>query len=177
MALPDGLLVEISVDFEHWQEKLPNYQKLVTKAIEQITQNVNEGKALNKFNHIELGIVLCDDALIHKLNNNFRQQDKPTNVLSFAGLEPAKIAKFLKDGDDPDESPYALGEIYIAYETIFREAEVAGIKLENHFIHLIMHGILHLLGFDHIKEVQAEEMERIETKLLGYLGIDDPYAA
>ena len=177
MALPDGLLVEISIDFKNWQEILPDYRDLATKAIEQITQNINEGKAIEKFNHIELSIVLCDDALIHKLNNDFRQQDKPTNILSFAGLEATQIAKFLKDGDDPAESPYALGEIYIAYETIYSEAQLAGINIENHYTHLIMHGVLHLLGFDHIEDDEAEEMELIETKLLGYLGIDDPYAA
>ncbi|MBT5072905.1 MAG: rRNA maturation RNase YbeY [Kordiimonadaceae bacterium] len=177
MALPDGLLLEISIDFESWQETLLNYQELATKAIEQITKNVNEGKALQNFSHLELSIVLCDDALIHKLNNDYRMQNKPTNVLSFPGLTAEQIDEYLIGGKGPPEGPYSLGEIYIAYETIVQEAQVSDIKVENHFTHLIIHGVLHLLGFDHVEDAQADEMERIETKLLGYLGVDDPYAA
>lgn len=177
MALPDGLHLDISVDFEKWQEALANYQELANKVIEQITQNVSEGKALQKFDHIELSIVLCDDALINKLNNDYRQQDKPTNVLSFPGLSPEQIEKYLRLSDNPADIPHILGEIYIAYETISQEAEIAGISIENHFAHLIMHGTLHLLGFDHIEDWQADKMEQIETKLLFNLGIDDPYAA
>lgn len=110
----------------------------------------------------EISLLLCDDAFIRSLNARWRGQDKPTNVLSF----PAAA--------DPATAPI-LGDIAIAYETMAREAEEEGKSLRAHFSHLIVHGVLHLIGYDHQDEAEAEVMERIEREILAMLGIEDPY--
>jgi probable rRNA maturation factor len=112
----------------------------------------------------EISIVLADDAFVRELNRNWRNIDKPTNVLSF----PAE------DGDA--QGARLLGDVVLAYETIAREALASGTPMLDHVMHLIIHGTLHLLGFDHENEQEAGEMEALETRLLARLGIADPYA-
>ena len=113
----------------------------------------------------ELSLVLTDDAHIRVLNRNWRGFDKPTNVLSF----PA--------GDDDEEDPGPLlGDVIVAHETMAREAEDEGKSFEDHFAHLLVHGLLHLFGFDHENDAEAEEMEALETEILAGLGVADPYA-
>ena len=107
-------------------------------------------------------IVLTDDAEIRGLNRIWRGKDAPTNVLSF----PA--------GDGPGETG-PLGDIVIAYETALREADDEAIALADHVSHLVVHGVLHLLGFDHMQEDEAERMEDLERQALASLGIADPY--
>jgi probable rRNA maturation factor len=108
--------------------------------------------------------VLTDDAQQRVLNRDWRQIDKPTNVLSFPQIEPF--------------SPLAglVGDITLARETLEREAAEMGIAFEAHFTHLVVHGFLHLLGYDHIEEDEALQMEGLETQILATLGIADPYA-
>jgi len=177
MSLPEGLSLEVSVDCGRWVEVLPKYAEIIDKCCELICNTVTEGKILNNFSHIELSIVLCDDAFIHTLNHEYREKDAATNVLSFAGLSEDEHERYLKNAERVPEQPFLLGEVYIAFETVKSEAETAGIVLEDHFTHMIVHGILHLLGYDHIKDDEAEVMESLETKLLTHVGIDDPYAA
>lgn len=110
----------------------------------------------------EATILLTDDAEMCALNRTWRGKDEPTNVLSFpAGGTP---------GDDG-----ALGDVAIAYETAKAEADQAGIPLSDHVSHLVVHGVLHLLGFDHLDDAQADKMEDLETEALASLGIADPY--
>lgn len=177
MTLPDGLFFEISLDYENWAKALPDHEAFLEKALKEIINNIKEGAALSKFSHIEISVVLCDDALIHELNNNYREKNKATNVLSFPGLEREEIEDFLLGDEVPENRPYSLGEIYIAFETVELEAQKSAILFKDHYQHLIIHGILHLLGYDHIIDAEAEVMEKLETKLLGNLGIDDPYSA
>ncbi|MDK9695888.1 MAG: rRNA maturation RNase YbeY [Siculibacillus sp.] len=113
----------------------------------------------------ELSLVLTDDARIRVLNRDWRGFDKPTNVLSF----PAA------DADAEDPGPL-LGDVIVAHETMAREAEEEGRSLDDHVAHLLVHGLLHLFGFDHEDEAEAEEMEALETEILARLGIADPYA-
>ena len=113
----------------------------------------------------ELSIVLADDAGIRKLNKAWRAKDSATNVLSFPAAPPERIAF----------SPM-LGDIVLAYETIEREAVALGIAFEAHLSHLLVHGFLHLLGFDHHTDAEAGEMESLERLILERLGIADPYA-
>jgi probable rRNA maturation factor len=108
--------------------------------------------------------VLTNDSAIRQLNRVWRNVDAPTNVLSF----PAAT----KQG--PDE-PAHLGDIVLAYETIAREARDEGKPLANHVAHLVVHGYLHLLGFDHEADADAEQMEQTERKILRRLAIPDPY--
>lgn len=119
----------------------------------------------------EVSVVLTDDASMRALNRQHRGQDKPTNVLSFPALEPAQLA--LLDG----KRPFLLGDLVFAQETVEREALAGQISLHDHMIHLIVHGFLHLLGYDHEKDTQAVAMEALETRILATLGIPDPYSA
>ncbi len=177
MSLPDGLMLEITVDCESWSKKLPDYNHIITSALETVIQKVHEGEAITNFTYLELSVVLCDDKLIHQLNRDYREQDKATNVLSFEGLDMEQRDQFLRLKEDVPAHPFSLGEIYIAFETMNEEAMAAGISLKDHFYHLTIHGILHLLGYDHMEDEEAEVMEKLETSLLHHLGIDDPYAA
>ena len=112
----------------------------------------------------EVTVVLTDDAEQHELNQQWRGIDKSTNVLSFPQLEPFTPVVGL------------IGDITLARETVAAEAAEMEITLEAHFTHLVVHGFLHLLGYDHIEDADATKMESLETKILATLGIADPYA-
>lgn len=111
----------------------------------------------------EISVLLCDDAKISTLNRQWRGFDKPTNVLSF----PAP----------GEHESLPLGDIAVAFETCEREARADKKIFDDHVTHLVVHGVLHLLGYDHETETEAEEMEDTERRILGTLGIADPYAA
>jgi len=114
---------------------------------------------------IEMAITLSNDAGIQLLNRQWRGKDKPTNVLSFPAAE-------VPEGVTPEP----LGDVIIALETVGREAAEEGKRVEDHLVHLVVHGTLHLLGFDHEDDAEAEEMEEMERSILARLGISDPYA-
>ena len=116
----------------------------------------------------ELAVMLTDDAGIRTLNNNWRQIDKPTNVLSFPALQPEGAPK-------PGDAPRMLGDIAIAFETTRREADDEGKPFDHHLGHLAVHGFLHLIGYDHETDAEADEMEDLERQILAQLGIPDPY--
>lgn len=117
----------------------------------------------------EISLVLSDDAEVRTLNHSYRGQDKPTNVLSFAALDDGEAPQ-------PEDGPLVLGDVIIAFETTAAEAAAEDKTLLRHLSHLVVHGVLHLLGHDHQDDAEAEEMERLETAVLGALGIPDPYA-
>jgi probable rRNA maturation factor len=113
----------------------------------------------------ELSLLLTDDKHIRIVNRDWRGFDKATNVLSFPAAPPERIAS----------SP-VIGDIVLAFETIVREAEVEKKSFGDHLSHLVIHGLLHLVGEDHETEEQAQRMEALETAALARLGIADPYA-
>ena len=113
--------------------------------------------------------MLTDDAGIRTLNRNWRGIDKPTNVLSFPALQPT-------GSGGPDDAPRMLGDIAIAYETMRREADDEQKPFDHHLSHLAIHGFLHLMGYDHETDDDAEAMESLEQEILAQLGIPDPYA-
>lgn len=126
-----------------------------------------------------ISLLGCDDARIAVLNADFRGKPTPTNVLSWPSEERAAAAEGVPpeppepgDADDPEE----LGDIAIAYETCLREAAEQGRSVNDHVTHLVVHGILHLLGYDHEREGDAGLMEGLEVRILARLGISDPYA-
>lgn len=127
-----------------------------------LNQDLESGDADDAY---EISIVLADDAFVRELNRQYRNIDAPTNVLSFPS------------GDDDGYGPCLLGDVILAYETIQLEAGAAGKPMLDHVSHLIIHGVLHLLGFDHEDEQEAAEMEALETAILARLGIADPYTA
>jgi probable rRNA maturation factor len=119
-----------------------------------------------------VAVVLTDDAAIRALNRDWRKLDKPTNVLSFpAPQRPAASAIPSIAG----EAPALLGDIVIAYETTAREAAAEGKPLSHHLAHLAVHGFLHLLGYDHESDADAQDMERLEARILARLDVPDPY--
>ena len=132
-----------------------------------------------------MSLCLADDAALRALNSRWRGVDKPTNVLSFpsavdavadrVGRAPKGVRK-----DARLTTGYGarlhLGDIALAYETLAREAEDLGVPLADHYRHLIAHGFLHLIGYDHETDAEAERMEALETRILARLGAADPYA-
>jgi len=114
---------------------------------------------------VELSLVFTDDEDVRGINAEWRGQDKPTNVLSFPAFPVA-----------PGQMPGPmLGDIVIAYETVAREAVELGKSFDEHLMHLLTHGFLHLLGYDHIEKQEAELMEGLETRILAALNLSDPY--
>lgn len=147
-------LIDIEVEHDDWTEALPDVSAVVTGAIEATFAHLGAKEQL------DLVVLLTDDAEMKALNKEFRQKNAPTNVLSF----PA-----------PDMMHPHLGDIAFGFETCVREAKEQKKTLKAHVAHLSVHGALHLLGYDHINDPEAEEMEDLERKILHGLGIADPY--
>ncbi|WP_417615865.1 rRNA maturation RNase YbeY [Parasphingorhabdus sp.] len=121
---------------------------------------------------IEVSVKLSDDSEVHSLNKAYRGKDKPTNVLSFPQIQP-DLLETLANTDDGEA---LLGDIILAYETCRDEASAKNISFSHHVSHLIVHGSLHLLGYDHENEIDAGLMENCEINALATLGIANPYA-
>lgn len=125
-----------------------------------------------------ISLMGCDDARIAVLNADFRGKPQPTNVLSWPSEE--RGAEFVGEAPEPPEpgeaeDPESLGDIAIAWETCAREAEEQGKPMADHVTHLIVHGVLHLLGYDHVEDEDAALMEALEVRILASLGVSDPY--
>ncbi|MFO1060161.1 MAG: rRNA maturation RNase YbeY [Dongiaceae bacterium] len=118
---------------------------------------------------VELCVALADDAAVRVLNRDYRGIDKPTNVLSFGGSWDAAAVRAAP--------AVMLGDVVLACETVAAEADLQGKTLADHVTHLTVHGVLHLLGYDHEEAAEAEMMESLETSLLAGLGVADPYRA
>ena len=116
---------------------------------------------------LEAGIVLTDAAEQQRLNRHYRGQDRPTNVLAFPAWQPGAAV--------PPGAPLLLGDIVLALEVVVREATQYRKPVTDHLTHLVAHGMLHLLGYDHLTETGAAEMESLEKSILAELGVPDPY--
>ena len=112
----------------------------------------------------EIAVLLADDARVREANRQWRDKDSATNVLSFPAVPTASLSN----------SPF-LGDIILAYETVAAEAVAQAKPLDHHLMHLIVHGVLHLIGYDHMTRLEAERMERLETAILASLAVPDPY--
>ena len=159
-ALP---ITEVLVVAGGWQTE-PDAEAIIHRAIATAAEVANAG-----LGEAELAVMLTDDAGIRTLNRNWRGIDKPTNVLSFPALSPT-------GGSGPDDAPRMLGDIAIAYQTTRKEADDEQKPFDHHLSHLAVHGFLHLIGYDHEKDDDAEAMETLEQRILAQLGIPDPYA-
>ena len=145
-------MIEVELEAEAWTKALPDVEAIVTRAA-----TAAMGKAEG-----DVVILLADDPTVQDLNARFRQKDKPTNVLSFPAAESA--------------FPH-LGDVILGYDYCAAEAVAQNKTLADHLSHLVVHGVLHLLGYDHIEDDEAEEMEGEERLILAGMGIADPYAA
>ena len=163
MARPALPATEVLVTADCWQAE-PGAEAVIHRAIELAAEIVDADTA-----DAELAVMLTDDTGIRTLNRNWRGIDKPTNVLSFPALQPVGAR-------GPDDAPPMLGDIAIAYETMRREADEEAKPFEHHLSHLAVHGFLHLVGYDHENNDDAEAMEALEREVLAQLGIPDPYA-
>ncbi|WP_377297557.1 rRNA maturation RNase YbeY [Rhizobium sp. SGZ-381] len=158
--------IQISVEDERW----PDEETLATMAERVIHAAADylarEEKQPFQPHPAELSLVFTDDAAVREINAQWRDQDKPTNVLSFPAfpVTPGKMPGPM------------LGDIVIARETVEREAVDLDKSFDDHLTHLMVHGFLHLFGYDHIKVDEAEKMEALETRILATLGLSDPYA-
>jgi probable rRNA maturation factor len=154
---------EVLLVAECWQSE-PDAEAVIHRAIEAAAEfaDADVGDA-------ELAVMLTDDAGIRTLNGNWRGIDKPTNVLSFPALQPTVTG-------GADDAPRMLGDIAIAYETTRKEADDEHKPFDHHLSHLAVHGFLHLIGYDHENDDDAEAMECLEREILAQLGIPDPYA-
>ena len=156
----NAIQIDIMVEAGNWSDETA-LEGLVRKSVEAAWASLGLKSATS-----ELSVVFTDDASIQTLNAEWRDKDKPTNVLSFPAFP-------VKAGTQPGPM---LGDIVIARETVEREALEEGKPLENHLAHLIVHGFLHLLGYDHETDEEAEIMEAREREILHALAIPDPYA-
>ncbi len=157
--------MQLDIDIEGWPAG--EWEALAERA----AQAAGVGEPLLANPRLMASLLFTSDAEVHALNREWRQRDKPTNVLSFPMLERDELSQLAPDGP-----PVMLGDIALAYETCAREAADKGVSLEAHAAHLIVHGLLHLAGHDHVdSDAQAEQMEALETAILAKLGIADPY--
>jgi probable rRNA maturation factor len=163
MTLSAAPISEVLVVAECWQTE-PDAEAVIHRAIATAA-----GLVAADVGETELAIMLTDDAGIRTLNRNWRGIDKPTNVLSFPALQPTGPRGHT-------DAPRMLGDIAIAYETTRREADEEQKPFDHHLSHLAVHGFLHLVGYDHEKDEEAETMEELEREILSQLGIPDPYA-
>jgi probable rRNA maturation factor len=158
--------VELDIDIEgpwpagDWQER----SERASAALAQVAPELANPR-------LSASLLCTSDAEVHALNREWRQRDKPTNVLSFPMLDRAELLEM-----DLEGPPVMLGDVALAYETCAGEAGEKGVPLDHHAMHLIVHGLLHLAGYDHeLGSAEAEAMEALEVKALALIGVADPY--
>lgn len=156
-------ILDINIDFAQWQGVIDASIKDIEKAVALVINHVVKDKT-----QFEISILFTSDDAIQKLNKDYRQKDAPTNVLSFPQIEKFSDIKKM-------QPPVMLGDIILGWKTVSWEAASQEKVLAHHIIHLIIHGLMHLLGFDHISDTEAAEMEKIEIEILRHLHIPNPY--
>lgn len=147
-------MIDVEIEDEAWLKALPDVAAVVDRAVAAALRAAGAPEA-------DVAVLLTDDEGVRVMNRDFRGKDQATNVLSF----PAA----------PTAAPH-LGDVALAYGTCAREAAAQNKALERHLSHLVAHGALHLLGWDHQSDAEAEAMESVERKILAELGMPDPYA-
>lgn len=149
--------IDLAVDAPGWPNHCADLAERAVRAALAAAQNTIAGP-------LELSILLTDDRTQHELNKKWRNKDKSTNILSFPQLEPFAPLEGL------------IGDLSLAQETVMGEVTALGVGFDAHFTHLLVHGTLHLCGYDHESDEQALVMEGLETDILAQMGIDNPYA-
>ena len=151
-----AILMDLRIDSEDWQH-IPELETLCQRALD-AGYSLQEGK---EESHVD--VLLADDAMLQALNTQWRGMENPTDVLSFPAEVPKEVA------------PELLGDIAICASVVIAEAKQQQKSLDAHWAHMVIHGCLHLQGYDHVTDVDADNMERLETQLLHSFGYADPY--
>lgn len=149
------------------------WERAATAAARSAVARTPFGDLLTTAAHVEISVRLTADAEVRTLNAHYRGKDKPTNVLSFPMVQADLLATVTQNSDDGE---VLLGDIVLAAGVCAAEAAEKGVGVEAHATHLVVHGAFHLIGYDHMTEADAEEMEQAERDALRSLGIADPYA-
>lgn len=166
-----NLKVFVDVEDSRWTAAIADIAAVVDKVKDEVVKRIlGEVDFLSDDKSFTVNLCLSDDVSVHKLNKEFRNMDKPTNVLSFANIDDEMFDEVLEN-----ETEIELGDIIIAFETMQREALEQGISFYDHFCHLWAHGLLHILGYDHMEPEEAAEMEQREIEVLAELNIANPY--
>ncbi len=158
-------MIEVALINENWNDAV-DWDARATRAVSAAIKASNHADLAQTESLIEIAVRLTSDAEVHILNRDYREKDQPTNVLSFPMTHPNEIGLL----------PEALlGDIILARETCQREAADKDVSFEAHATHLIVHGTLHLLGYDHMGQDEAQAMEDVERRVMATLGLHDPY--
>ena len=164
---PPGGGADILITHAPWGKNISGLPRLARRlafsAMSAVTIYAAEAK---------MTLVFSNDKTIRQLNRDFRKIDKPTNVLSFPALNASAIRR-LRRGDM--DGRVFLGDVIIAYQTVAREAKEQKKSITHHAAHMVVHGVLHLLGYDHMTDAMARRMEKLEREILREFGIADPY--
>ena len=161
--------IELSRD-DPWPDA--DWTALARRAATAAVARTPHGPLIDTPAQVEISVRLTSDEEVRVLNRDYRGKDKPTNVLSFPMVQPDLIETISENSDDGE---VLLGDIVLAHGVCMREAEEKGLSTEDHATHLIVHGTLHLLGYDHVEDAEADAMEEIERQAMGDLGLSDPY--
>lgn len=168
--MKNKISVYLTTEDKRWEKVLPDVLELVQQTADVATKRVwNDVWFLDENKTFSVNLCLSNDEAVHKLNREFRGVDKSTNVLSFANYDDEAFQDML------ETEVVELGDVIVALETLEREVEEQGVSLKAHFMHLWLHGLLHILGYDHMEEPDAEVMEGLEIEILATLGIENPY--
>jgi probable rRNA maturation factor len=167
------LTVTVDIASDKWKRAFPAMARKIEEAAEAAFKAAKKPTAFQR-RQFEVNIILTDDAEIKTLNRDYRGKNTPTNVLSFPQLNMVKFRESALDGFPP-KMPVPLGDVIMAHQTILRETRTQDKSMENHAIHLAVHGTLHLLGYDHMRPKDAKLMEKLECDILRDLGYPDPY--
>ena len=165
--------LNLTVNEPAWLQVLPDVETISGEVFSQVLDYVGsleEIDFLQSGKNINVNLCLGNDDEVHALNREFRGKDKPTNVLSFANIDDESFADEWSDGEEIE-----LGDIIIALETMQADAGNQNLTLHDHYCHLFAHGLLHLLGYDHIEADEAEHMESFEIAILKQMNINNPY--
>ena len=167
------LELDVIVDFPAWLDAVPTAEAFCRRSAVAAFHAAAEAlphAGTDPWTEVEGSVVLSGDAQVKVLNAAYRGKDEATNVLAFPATDLTQVRPL-----EPPP-PLMIGDVIVAFETAAAEAALEGKDLADHLSHLVVHGMLHLLGYDHRTEIEAEEMERLEVAVLASLGVADPYS-
>ncbi|USG61210.1 rRNA maturation RNase YbeY [Sneathiella marina] len=175
--VPFTIDIATNIESDDWYSLLESFDSITHRVIDKTLGGYCRKHGFEKLTDVtgaivEVSLVFTNDDSIKRLNSDYREKDNPTNVLSFPDTE--LNANTLKESAVTDE-PLILGDIVFALETIRQESQTQNKKFENHVLHLLVHGLLHLVGYDHIEQDEADIMEELEIGILREFDIDNPY--